>query len=582
MARRDPVVAEDLSPSPGLIRFLYVTAAVNGAAILVVEILGARMLVPAMGTSHFVWTAQIGVTLMALATGYYLGGRWVDASPRLANLYYATLAAAVYLCATVPLVEPVSSACLGKMNLAFGSLLASAFLFLVPLALLAMTLPFLTRMLTQSVDDVGGNVGRLSAISTVGSVAGTALISYLLIPNVHNTVSMHVTCGLLIGLSTIGLVIFGRKNVTNLIMAALVISGIFAYGGWTRTMKPAPTIFSLEFADGSKMELTQRQLARENSAYGEMLILERDYPIGLMLGQGSNAFNYSSAYNTNVIHRRIYLNNLLTQNEYDPVAKKSLNLFTEMLHGLARAYTPEINEVLCIGMGVGIVPMRLAREGVAVDVAEINPAIVPLAEEWFDFDRARMRALFLQDGRLILNRARQSQQQYDTIILDAFLGESSPSHLMTTEAFQAMAACLRDEGTLVINSFGRDLDEGAAANATSRVFNQPRDFLTVSLLNTLQPVFADVRIHGAGGGNVFFVAAKRELPAEPPRFDFSGSHIYLTGHPDTRMRPAAALARTWTVDPALGQVLTDDFNPVAVRDAANREALRRDLAKRLR
>ena len=191
MARRDPVVAEDLSPSPGLIRFLYVTAAVNGAAILVVEILGARMLVPAMGTSHFVWTAQIGVTLMALATGYYLGGRWVDASPRLANLYYATLAAAVYLCATVPLVEPVSSACLGKMNLAFGSLLASAFLFLVPLALLAMTLPFLTRMLTQSVDDVGGNVGRLSAISTVGSVVGTLLLGFYLLPALGSRVILY-------------------------------------------------------------------------------------------------------------------------------------------------------------------------------------------------------------------------------------------------------------------------------------------------------------------------------------------------------------------------------------------------------
>ena len=580
MARREPVAAEDLNLSPGLIRFLYVTAAVNGAAILVVEILGAEMLKPVMGTSHFVWTAQIGVTLMALATGYYLGGRWVDASPRLANLYYATLGAAVYLCATVPLVKPVSYACLEKMNLAIASLLASAFLFLVPLALLAMTLPFLTRMLTRSVDDVGGNVGRLSAISTVGSVAGTALISYLLIPNVHNTVSMQLTSGLLIGLSTIGLVIFGRKNVTNLIMAALVISGIFAYGGWSRTMKPAPAIFSLEFSDGAKIQLNQRQLARENSNYGELLVLERDFPIELMLGVGPNAVNYSGEFQTTIIRRRIYLNDLLTQNEYDPSAKKSLNLFTEMLHGLAHAYTPEIKEALCIGMGVGIVPMRLARENVMVDVVEINPVIVPLAEKWFDFDEGLLRQLYRQDGRLILNRLGQSQAKYDTILLDAFLGESSPSHLMTTEAFRSMADCLRDKGTLVINSFGRDLDEETVMDDTKRVFNKKQDFLTASLFNTLKTVFEDVRIHGAGGGNVFFVAANHTLPEEPPVFDFSNSHVYLTGHYDTRSQPAAALHRTWTVDSTVGLVLTDDFNPVESRDAANREALRRDLAKR--
>ena len=219
------MTAEDLRPSLGLVRFLYVTAAVNGAAILVVEILGAKMLSPFMGTSHFVWTAQIGVTLIALATGYYLGGRWVDASPRLANLYYAVLAAAVYLCATVPLVKPVCFACL-EMDLAIGSLLASAFLFLVPLSLLAMTLPFLTRMLTRSIDEVGGNVGRLSAISTVGSVVGTALIGYVLIPNVHNSVTMVATGFTLIVLASVFLLVWKKDRSSNKIVAAIIFAGM--------------------------------------------------------------------------------------------------------------------------------------------------------------------------------------------------------------------------------------------------------------------------------------------------------------------------------------------------------------------
>ena len=87
--------------SPGLRRYLYFTAAVTGSAIMIVEILGAKMLAPYVGTSHFVWTAQIAVTLVALAAGYYAGGRLVDRSPKLSRLYGCILVAAVYLCLTV-------------------------------------------------------------------------------------------------------------------------------------------------------------------------------------------------------------------------------------------------------------------------------------------------------------------------------------------------------------------------------------------------------------------------------------------------------------------------------------------------
>ena len=100
-----PAVAP--GPAPGLRRYLYLTAAVTGAAIMIVEILGAKMLAPYVGTSHFVWTAQIAVTLVALAAGYYAGGRLVDASPRLSRIYTCVLLAALYLCVTVLIVLPV-------------------------------------------------------------------------------------------------------------------------------------------------------------------------------------------------------------------------------------------------------------------------------------------------------------------------------------------------------------------------------------------------------------------------------------------------------------------------------------------
>src|SRR6266567_148049 len=181
-----PAVSRSLS------RYLHLTAAATGAAIMIVEILGAKMLSPYVGLSHFVWTAQIAVTLVALACGYYVGGKLADRSQKLSSLYWAILAAACYLGITVLICEPVAYWCL-DFSLPVGSLLASAILFFLPLALLAITGPFLVRVITSSLAGVGGNVGRLTAVSTLGSFAGTMLIGYLMIPLLPNSVTMYVT-----------------------------------------------------------------------------------------------------------------------------------------------------------------------------------------------------------------------------------------------------------------------------------------------------------------------------------------------------------------------------------------------------
>src|SRR6266436_832271 len=163
---------------------------------MVVEILGAKMLSPYVGLSHFVWTAQIAVTLVALACGYYAGGRLADRSQKLSWLYWAILVAGLYLALTVLICEPVAFWCL-DFNLAMGSLLASATLFFLPLALLAMTGPFLVRVITSSVAGLGGNVGRLTAVGTLGSFVGTMLIAYVMIPFLANSTTMCVTAAAL-------------------------------------------------------------------------------------------------------------------------------------------------------------------------------------------------------------------------------------------------------------------------------------------------------------------------------------------------------------------------------------------------
>ncbi|MEK9864688.1 MAG: fused MFS/spermidine synthase, partial [Verrucomicrobiota bacterium] len=161
-------------------RFLYLTAAINGGVILVIEILGAKMLSPFFGTSHFVWTAQIAATLLSLACGYYFGGWLADRKPNLSGLYTCMSVAACYLALATLVLEPVAYFFLG-FKLALGSVMMALFLFFVPLTLLAVTVPFLIRVTHVEAHNLGVQVGRLSAISTLGSVVGTLLISYVLI-----------------------------------------------------------------------------------------------------------------------------------------------------------------------------------------------------------------------------------------------------------------------------------------------------------------------------------------------------------------------------------------------------------------
>lgn len=488
---------------------------------MIIEILGAKMLAPYVGTSHFVWTAQIAVTLVALAAGYYSGGWLVDQTPKLSRIYVCVLGAAAYLALTVLLVRPVSYACLG-LPLPIGSLLASTFLYFVPLALLAMVGPFMVRILTISMAEVGGTIGRLTAISTFGSFLGTILIGYVLIPFLPNSITMGLTAVLLI---VVALAYFVAWEKRGLVRPAVIIL-------CAGTMALVAANFVLE----KRAHFSEAvELYRANSNFGLVQVLE----------------NQSG-------DRRFYLNDYLIQNIYDPREKKSLALFTYALHGLAEAYTPSVKHALCIGMGVGIVPMEFARGGALVDVVEINPAVVPIAQRYFDCSTNQLH-LTIGDGRYVINA---TTNLYDTVILDAFLGDSSPSHLMTREAFQAIKRILSPSGTLVMNTFGE--------------FEAGRDFFMASLEKTLRAVFPSVKIHASGNGNVFFVASPAAVLTIKQEPDFDAVPLVC------RQGVMSAFNGLVHADPDHGIVLSDDYNPVEYFDAASREEHRRRLAMHMK
>lgn len=503
--------------SPGLRRFLYLTAAVNGASVLIVEILGAKLLAPYIGTSHFVWTAQITVTLFALAAGYYLGGRMVDRSRDLNRLFLAMMVAAIYLALTLYVTESVTYWCLNQ-GIKMGSILASAFLFFVPLTLLAITGPFLIRVLAHSIEGVGGQAGRLSAISTLGSVAGAALIGYVLIPLLPNSMTLLATSGVIAALSLVYMILFARRrSALGAIAIATLAAGYMGFQGVKSDLRT-------DYRRGV-------EVFRKNSNFGLLQVIQ--------IKDTSEFF---------------YCNDNLTQNIYFKDTQQSGAMFTYMLHGLAHAYATNLQSALCIGLGIGIVPAQLAKEGVKVEAVEINDAAPEVAEKFFDLKLDGIQ-LHIEDGRSFLNR---THNRYDVVVLDAFLGDSSPSHLMTFEAFRAMKRVLNPGGVIVMNCFG--------------YLDSAKDYFIASLERTLEKNFRSVRIHNSGRGNVFMVASDR------PEFEMvplgSLDDVHPTVLPDVRR----TLSTVVSTPPAHGRVLTDDYNPVEYYDASNREEFRHNMA----
>ncbi len=237
--------------------------------------------------------------------------------------------------------------------------------------------------------------------------------------------------------------------------------------------------------------------------------------------------------------RRRLLNDDLIQNTYDPEQKKSLSTFTGALTGLAAAYAVQMESVLCIGVGAGMVPRQLATLGASVDAVEINPDITRLAEQHFDFDPTSVN-LTIDEGRSF---AEQSPATYDLVVLDAFLGMSAPPHLFTLEAMRVLRERLRPSGVLVINTFGE--------------FDAKRREMSACLDRTLIEVFGaqSVGAHASGQGNVFHVATcgRRIEAMRSP--DFTGEH------PAIQFELQLMWKGRREFEPGHGHILTDAMLP---------------------
>ena len=189
-----------------------------GFSIMCFELLGGRMLAPFFGSSVYVWGSIITVFMLALSLGYLGGGRYSLYNPSIKKYAGIFILAALTLLPMIFFSESIFEFVFERIeDPRYGSLVASAFVFLVPSVVMGMIAPYSVRILTISAESSGQTAGFLYFVSTLGSAIGTILTSFYFVLWMEVDQILWLTFSILLAAGFIALVVayFETKNITE-------------------------------------------------------------------------------------------------------------------------------------------------------------------------------------------------------------------------------------------------------------------------------------------------------------------------------------------------------------------------------
>ena len=372
----------------------------TGAVIMAQELVAFRLYAPYFGYSIYVWGSMISVVMAALAFGYAIGGWIADRSQTDFLLYLTILGSALYQLGTVFAVHGLLRV-LAEMGDFSGVPLASLIIFAPPMTAMATTCPFLIRMLAHC-GRIGSAAGRIYAVSTIGSIAGTLGTSFLLVPHLGTQKTLEVICIVSLVTAVAGLVPHSR--VSSLALGLIVTVLIFApTRGW-----PSSTIWAAE---------SPYNLVRVVRS-GRWLLLKLNDERG--------------------VHTIRNEDGRLTRHYYDEFALGPVLIPAKRLL------------VLGLGGGGSIASTRMAAPDISVDAVEIDPKVVEAGVRFFGLnpDDGRLH-IHVADARPWLARNRNS---YELVHIDLYQGGPYiPFYLVTREFFAATRAHMSPDGLLMMN-----------------------------------------------------------------------------------------------------------------------------------
>ena len=404
-----------------------------GAVVMGLEIITSRILTPVFGSTIYTWGSLIGVILSGLSVGYFLGGRVADDHPKFEKISGIVFSVGLFIVGIpffAPTVVDFTIAVLPGTQ--FTPLIATFLLLMLPSVLLGFVSPYVVKLGTNTLQRVGNISGNLYSIATIGSILGTFVTVFVLIPNLAVN---QIIFGL--GVVLIASSLIGLRNPPKIIAVIIVAILIVPWSS----------------------------LSTNTITHNGVLIYEQETPFShLDITQfGSNI----SMYLDGMRHSSMNLNNPL-----DLVID-----YTEYFH-LGMMFNPSTTNVLFVGGGGFTGPKNFLTlyPDTKVDVIEIDPEVIKAAKTYFNLEENDSRlTVFNDDARKHLSTF---DKKYDLIVLDAYATNYVPYHLMTDEFFEILEERLTLEGVVVSNFIGSI--EGENSNLFRAIYKTMKQTFPVS------------------------------------------------------------------------------------------------------
>ncbi len=385
---------------------------------LAAELTAGRLIGNVFGTSNLVWASIIGLILIYLTIGYFLGGKWADANPTPLAMY-RILAWAAFTVGLVPYIAvPVLSAAASafeslSVGIMAGSFIVVLILFIIPITLLGAISPFAIRLSIDSTDKSGQISGQIYAISTLGSFIGTFIPTLITIPTIGTRLTFVLFSLILLTVALIGLWKFAnQKESLKLIWMPILL-----------------IIIAILFSNAA-LKNNSGQVYEAESAYNYIQVQQQNGFTLLRLNDGQGVH---SIYHPDTM----YFNGPWEQFSVGP-------------YFYANRSPDDIKSMAIIGLAAGTAARQATAiygDDIQIDGYEIDEKIVDVGKKYFDLNLSNLN-IIIGDGRLGLDR---SNKKYDIIAIDAYRPPYIPPHMTTYEFFDIVASHLTDNGVLTLN-----------------------------------------------------------------------------------------------------------------------------------
>lgn len=388
-------------------RILRASALIAGFSLMVIELIATRLMAPYVGSSIYTWTSVIGVILLGMSVGNYVGGMYVDrhGSRKTLSMLLAGTAVATFVSPLLSYFSPMLV--LSSLPLVVIIVLLTMLLFFIPAAFFGTLYPAILKLYLEDVASTGAKSGQISALWSLGSIVGTFLTGFYFIGHIGSTTTVLLIACILMG--NAAMVYSLKKKMVGVIATLSVLIGAMTY---------AMHLFTDE----------RGKVYAAESDYYKIQVVDMETK-----GKGPV--------------RALFLD--FDSHSVESKDDQHLDTYPE-IYPIFGAMNDTMHDVLVLGGGAYTLSKNIAEKykGSDVTTVELDPKVRDVAEEYFDVKKYPIKTE-VSDGRVFLERTNKT---YDLIFSDAYNSFISvPWHMATKEFDQLAKDHLNEGGIYALN-----------------------------------------------------------------------------------------------------------------------------------